>query len=97
MAHFGRNEWHILNRFTQGAEPDYFSEDFLSLSDLISGSIDDFTNHKNGKTPEELLSVLKPKSLEILTYLKKLPTFIYVLDKDEKGVNCKRVLIDVVE
>ena len=83
--------------FKRGAEPDYFSEDFLSLSDLISGSIDDFTNHKNGKTPEELLSVLKPKSLEILTYLKKLPTFIYVLDKDEKGVNCKRVLIDVVE
>ncbi len=48
-------------------EPDYFSEDFLSLSDLISGSIDDFTNHKDSTTPEEHLKALKPKSVEILT------------------------------
>lgn len=83
--------------FKKSSEPDYFSEDFLSLSDLISGSIDDYTNHKNGNTPEELLSALKPKSIEILTYLKKVPTFIYVLDKDENGVCCKRVLINVNE
>ena len=85
--------------FNQDNEPDFFSEDFLSLSDLISGSIDDFTNHKIRETPEALLKALKPKSVEILTYLKKLPTFIYVLDKDgERGdVSCKRVLIDIVE
>lgn len=83
--------------FKKADQPDYFSEDFLSLSDLISGSIDDYTNHKNGKTPEEHLKALKPKSIEILTYLKKLPTFIYVLDKDGDGASCKRLLIDIVE
>jgi len=83
--------------FTESNEPDYFSEDFLSLSDLISGSIDDYTNHKNDNTPEEHLKALKPKSIEILTYLKKLPTFIYVLDKEEDGASCKRLLIDIVE
>ena len=83
--------------FKEADEPDYFSEDFLSLSDLISGSIDDFTNHKNGKTAEEHLKALKPKSVEILTYLKRLPTFIYVLDKEGEGASCKRLLIDIVE
>jgi hypothetical protein len=64
---------------------------------LISGSIDDYTNHKDGKSPTELLAALKPKSLEILSFLKKFPTYIYVMDKTEEGVNCKRLLIDVVE
>jgi hypothetical protein len=83
--------------FKQSNETDYFSEDFLSLSDLISGAIDDYCNHFNGKNPKQLLHDLKPKSVEILTYLNKLPTFIYVLDKDEKGCKCRRVILDIVE
>lgn len=76
---------------------DNFSEDFLSLSDLISGSIDDYTNHYNSNSTQELLSVLKPKSIEILKYLKKLQNFIYVINSDGKGVVCKRIEIDIVE
>ena len=83
--------------FKKTDESDNFSEDFLSLSDLISGSIDDFTNHKQGKSPEEHLKALKPKSIEILTYLKKIPTFIYVLDREDEVVSCKRLLINIIE
>ena len=78
-------------------EPDYYSEDFLSLSDLISGAIDDYANHFETKTPKELLKILKPKSIEILSYLQKLPTFLYVLSLDGARTKCRRVEIEVVE
>lgn len=83
--------------FSNEDEEDYFSDDFLSLSDLISGAIDDYTNHYQGKTPAELLNDLKPKTIEILSYLNKLPTFIYVLESNGTGTQCKRVKIEVNE
>ena len=83
--------------FNKDDEENYFSEDFLSLSDLISGAIDDYTNHYEGKTPEDLISILKPKSVEILSFLKKFPTFIYTLESDGTSSFCKQVLIDVKE
>ena len=78
-------------------ERTHFSEDFLSLSDLFSGAMDDFCNHFQGKTSQELSATLKPKSIEILSYLKKLPTFIYVLDTDGTNSKCRRVVINIVE
>jgi hypothetical protein len=83
--------------FKDGEEPPFFSEDFLSLSDLVSGSIDDFANHFTGKTAAELQTALKPKSPEILSYLKKLPTFIYILDIDGTISKCRRVEIHNID
>lgn len=83
--------------FKEGDETENFSEDFLSLSDLISGSIDDYTNNMSGKTSQEVLASLKGKSIEIISYLKKIPTFIYVIDKTTNGLSCKRVTFDIVE
>ncbi len=83
--------------FKESSDEDNFSEDFLSLSDLISGAIDDYTNNKNGKSPKELLDSLKPKSVEILTYLEKIPTFIYVVEKEGESVFCNRIIVKVNE
>ena len=104
--------WHTLNNycghltkfkkgysipFKKEDKEDYFSDDFLSLSDLISGAIDDYTNHYLGNNPQQLLSLLKPKSVEIIKYLKKLPTFIYTLDLDGPRFKSKRIEIEIIE
>lgn len=83
--------------FDQDNETDNFSEDFISLSDLISGALDDYANNFFDNNPQELLEKLKPKSIEILTYLEKIPTFIYFLNLEDSVVKCRRIEIQIVE
>ena len=83
--------------FKRDLEIENFSEDFLSLSDLVSGALDDYANKYSNNNPQELLLKLKPKSIEILSYLTKMPTFIYFLDLDDSIIECREIEIKIVE
>lgn len=81
-------------------DTDNFSEDFLSLSDLIAGALNDYCNIYNKElSPEDLYTQLKPKSIEILKRLtpSKIPTFIYIFENDSNNFKCSRVDIKVNE
>lgn len=84
--------------FTEENESDNFSKDFLSLSDLLSGAVNDYCNIYNPNLSlQEIYNRLKPKSLEIIKFAKDIPAFIYLLDENENGILCKRLDIEIRE
>lgn len=84
--------------FKKQAESDNFSKDFLSLSDLISGAVNNYCNIiSDNISPQEIYKQLKPKSLEILKYTKDIPAFIYLFEENKNGCLCKRIVIEVEE
>lgn len=84
--------------FREDQESDNFSKDFLSLSDLISGAICDYCNVTNVESnPQEIYKMLKPKSIEIIKSTSDIPTYIYLLDKNQKGCQCKGLVLGINE
>lgn len=77
---------------------DEFSNDFLSLSDLISGALDDYCNRiTQGDNPQQLLANMKPKSIEILKMVNNTPSYMYLVEDTGTGVSCKNIQVIVNE
>ena len=81
------------------SKKDIFSNDFLSLSDLIAGAYDDYLNHwDNADNPQLMLTSLKGKTIEILSSISDIPSFAYVIDKQSNGgISCKNIEIIIKE
>ena len=91
--HLGKIDTGFATPFNEGNQPNYFSADFLSISDLVSGAIDDYANYWDQGTAEEIFEKMKPKSIEILSHFSELPAFIYVVN----GEGCRRINIKINE
>jgi len=73
-------------------------EDFLSLSDLISGAVSNYCDVWDERDcPQQLYKKLHPKSVEILSHTKAIPTYIYRLIEQSGSFSAERISFTVQE
>jgi hypothetical protein len=84
--------------FETSSEENQFSEDFLSLSDLYAGALDDFMNqYKQDMNPQDLLVRLKNKTVSILREFQDVPHYTYVLSTNGSKVRCRQIQVRILD